>query len=196
MNNAHVWINAGYELFAHEGHEGLQVERMARKLDLNKSGFYHYFGDRNFYLSQLMRHHHKCVDRMLLDVVNIDTFDPDYLHVIIKHPNTLMVNRQLAFNQHISLFNNTLSEVNQKIERSVLPLWADYVGMYDQPNLALGYFKLMHDALYSRLTFDCLNFDYLYKQTYEVKTMLQEMLRSEDLKKPNQNLANQVEYLI
>ncbi len=179
MNNSHVWINVGYELFAHEGPEGLQVERMARMLGLNKSGFYHYFSSRDNYFKLLMRHHHTCVDLMLKDVATIETFDPDYLHVIIAHPNTLMVNRQLAFNHHIALFENTLSEVNQKMERALLPLWADYLGMNDQPNLALYYFKLMQDSFYLRLTFYRFNYEYLHEQTSEVKTMLGEILKSE-----------------
>ena len=51
------WINAGYQQFALEGLDGILVERMARILNLNKSGFYYYFGDRDFYLEQLLKFH-------------------------------------------------------------------------------------------------------------------------------------------
>ena len=43
--NSSVWTEEGYRLFAKEGLDGIQVERLARILSLNKSGFYHYFGD-------------------------------------------------------------------------------------------------------------------------------------------------------
>jgi hypothetical protein len=37
------WLDVGYKIFAHEGPEGIQVERLARILGVNKSGFYHFF---------------------------------------------------------------------------------------------------------------------------------------------------------
>ena len=43
--NSSVWTEEGYCLFAKEGLHGIQVERLARILGLNKSEFYHYFGD-------------------------------------------------------------------------------------------------------------------------------------------------------
>ena len=41
-NTSQKWIEAGYERFAHEGPHGIQVERLARIIGVNKSGFYHY----------------------------------------------------------------------------------------------------------------------------------------------------------
>lgn len=38
-NSEHTWIEAGYEQFAAEGLEGIQVERLARITGLNKSGY-------------------------------------------------------------------------------------------------------------------------------------------------------------
>ena len=53
--NLSVWTEAGYKLFAEEGLEGIQVERLARILQLNKSGFYHYFGDLDGYCEELIK---------------------------------------------------------------------------------------------------------------------------------------------
>ena len=57
--NSSVWTEVGYNLFAEEGIEGIQVERLARILQLNKSGFYHYFGDIDGYCEELINLHKK-----------------------------------------------------------------------------------------------------------------------------------------
>ena len=53
------WIEAGYEIFAHEGPEGVQIEKLARKVGLNKSGFYHYFSDRDVFFTRLLEYHYQ-----------------------------------------------------------------------------------------------------------------------------------------
>ena len=57
--NSAAWTEVGYDLFAHEGLDGIQVERLARILQLNKSGFYHYFGDLEGFCMELFALHKK-----------------------------------------------------------------------------------------------------------------------------------------
>ena len=52
-----AWVKAGYKLFGKEGMEAIKVERLARILQLNKSGFYHYFGSMKSYLKSLLQYH-------------------------------------------------------------------------------------------------------------------------------------------
>jgi hypothetical protein len=47
---------AGYELLSTDGMEGIKVERLARNLALNKSGFYHYFKAMDVFVKSLLRH--------------------------------------------------------------------------------------------------------------------------------------------
>jgi len=122
MKNSQAWINAGYDLFAQEGYEGLMVERLARILNLNKSGFYHYFGAHEIYFECLVRHHHRMVDLLIKDIGNIRTFDPGYLHVLVNHPVKVIANMQLMKNQHIKIFEQTLNEVNHKVNGAIVTL--------------------------------------------------------------------------
>jgi len=122
MKNSQAWINAGYDLFAQEGYEGLMVERLARILNLNKSGFYHYFGAHEIYFECLVRHHHRMVDLLIKDIGNIRTFDPGYLHVLVNHPVKVIANMQLMRNQHIKIFEQTLNEVNHKVNGAIVTL--------------------------------------------------------------------------
>ncbi len=65
------WLNLGYELFSEEGHEGLQVERLSRILGKNKSGFYHFFGNRETFLESLMKMHLANEKDMITKLVNL-----------------------------------------------------------------------------------------------------------------------------
>jgi hypothetical protein len=108
--------------------------------------------------------------------------------VMIDHAQTVMVNRQLAIAHRTDLFDTILTEVNKKITRALLPVWAEYVSLYDRPNIALRYLKLMQDAFYTRLSFDRLQMDYLHEQTVEFKSLIAEMLQGEQSNSVNQNI--------
>jgi len=187
MNNSHVWINVGYDLFACEGHEGLQVERLARILNLNKSGFYHYFGSHDIFFECLVQHHRRRVDLLIEDIGNIRTFDPGYLHVLVNHHTTVLANMQLMRNQHIQLFEHAFNEVNQKINGAMVTLWSEYLGMPDQPELALRYFNMTSALLYTRVTYHNLNFEFLHQIASEAKMLFEDLITSE-LSIPNHQI--------
>jgi len=48
------WINLGYRIFSEQGASGIVVEKMAKKLKVNKSSFYWHFKTRNDFLNQLI----------------------------------------------------------------------------------------------------------------------------------------------
>lgn len=82
------WIEIGYDLFANEGPEGVQVERMSRILKLNKSGFYHHFGNMELFSSELVTYHHHMIELYLADAAACKNIDPEYLEVMVKHKHT------------------------------------------------------------------------------------------------------------
>ncbi|HMG91387.1 MAG TPA: helix-turn-helix domain-containing protein [Chryseolinea sp.] len=49
-----IWLKAGYKLLGREGMEGVKIERIARVLNLNKSGFYYYFKTMEGFLTCLL----------------------------------------------------------------------------------------------------------------------------------------------
>jgi AcrR family transcriptional regulator len=48
------WINLGYRLFAEQGVSGINVEKMAKTLKVNKSSFYWHFKTKKEFISQLI----------------------------------------------------------------------------------------------------------------------------------------------
>jgi AcrR family transcriptional regulator len=47
------WISLGYKIFAEEGESGIIVEKMAKRLKVNKSSFYWHFKTRKEFINEL-----------------------------------------------------------------------------------------------------------------------------------------------
>src|SRR5688572_17997856 len=179
--NSSIWTEAGYDLFAAEGIEGIQVERLARILNLNKSGFYHYFGDLVGYCEELIELHKRKADLFLADVAKVKSIDPDYLMVLVHHKNPCMFHLQLIRSKNNPLFYKTAEQIDQQEEVLVGELWSEYLGIQDHPTLAMRYFNIVRDMLYARINFR--NFDYhtLHKLIGEAKAVMQQMTDAKEL---------------
>lgn len=177
INAINSWINAGYELFAAEGPQGIQAERLARMTGLNKSGFYHYFGDRESFVEHLMNYHLKIADQFASDMSQMKNFDPDFFHVILKYPNAILVHQQLVRNRHNEFLNKVYNQVNELVDRTILPHWAHFIGLPHDHEFALKYFEQTRDMFYSRITYKTLTFESLNSILYESKELLQEAIR-------------------
>lgn len=176
--NRNRWIEAGFELFAREGHEGIQVERLSRILKLNKSGYYHYFVSPERYQGVLMRHMHKQADLMVTDIRICTEFDPGFLRLMVKHKFTILATMQLVRNRNVALFTETYREVTQKIDSALLPLWAEYIGLKHNLPLALRYFEMIRDMFFSRITENTLHYDFLHTVAMEAKTLVLDLNRT------------------
>ena len=61
-------------------------------------------------------------------------------------------------------------------------LWADYLGIQDNPSLAMRYFSIVRDVLYTRLSFENLNYSFLHSLIVEARAVLQQMTDVKELK--------------
>jgi AcrR family transcriptional regulator len=162
LKNSLAWTEAGYTLFAHEGWQRIQVERLARILQLNKSGFYHYFGDLEGFSMELIDMHKRNINIFLQEVRQIKNLDPDYLLLLSKHATTIMFQVQLTrYRGHIP-FYEVSEKVDQWIDLGVRELWIDFVNIPTNAALAMRYYYIVRDMLYTRVTFQNLNYAFLH----------------------------------
>lgn len=173
------WINAGYQQFAQEGLDGILVERMARILNLNKSGFYYYFGDRDFYLEQLLKFHLTQCERVALEMRMMTRFDPDFFTAIMKHRTFAMVQMQLLRFRHNNDCHDCYIEVNQLLDKEIMPEWSAFIGIQKETALATQFFSLTRDLLYSRITPGNITYDFIRDLIYEVKAVVQSLREKE-----------------
>ena len=58
---------------------------MARILNANKSGFYHYFGDKEIYFSYIAEYHDQMGRNFAKEVEALKTFEPGYIELLLKY---------------------------------------------------------------------------------------------------------------
>ena len=174
-SNLSLWIKEGYFFFAKEGPNGIQVERLARALQLNKSGFYHYFGGVDGYIEKLLDHHKTMVQLYLEDIRSIETIDPEYLNLLIQHKITTLFHMQLLRNMGNPAFMK-LVEIVDNQGRVVLPdLCSNFLGLHDKPDLAMRYFDIVNAKFYARIRFDNFDYPFLHTLAKKAKALVQEV---------------------
>jgi len=166
-------IETGYDQFAHEGLEGIQVERLARITDLNKSGYYHYFGNRDTFLQKLMDHHLQIAIPMANDIRQVQHFDPQFMEVLLKYTTPVMAHNQLVRNRHDKLLISTYHNVNEIVDPIVSKLFADFIGFKDHLEFSSRYYSQVRDTFYSQITFERMNYPFLRDFMQEAKAVIQ-----------------------
>ena len=169
------WIIAGYELLAIEGPEGIKVEKLARQLGLNKSGFYHYFGDREMYFQQLNEFHLQLSKKFHNEISDLRHFDPDYLKLLLKYKTSLFVQLKLRRYENIPVFQDTFNKVIKETERRSLRLWAAYLNLSERDPAAQKLWKITRDLFFLRLIPEKMNLTYLRSLTEEIKAIVAEI---------------------
>jgi len=153
------WIEKGYEILAIEGPEGIQVERLARELNLNKSGFYHYFGDHDIFFSRLMEHHFFLNGKFCSETMSLGQFYPDYIYLLLRYKTTLGVQAQLRKRIKNKVYDEEFTKIKIRNDKAVIPLWASYLKIPENPVLAQELWDLMRDMFYMRFNYDTVNFE-------------------------------------
>ncbi|HWA33321.1 MAG TPA: TetR/AcrR family transcriptional regulator [Cyclobacteriaceae bacterium] len=175
INASERWVEAGYNLFVKEGPDGLQVERLARILRLNKSGFYHYFGDMENYTARMIKYHYRAFDQFMDDVAKCNNVDPEYIHVIYKHKVMAMGQMQLARNKDNPMFLGAHKEGDERVVAQTRGIWAEYLNLNDKLELAGQFHALLRDIFYTRITWETFTIEYLRTLAEEVRDIVAKM---------------------
>ncbi len=161
------WIETGYSLFCEEGHEGIQIERLSRMTGLNKSGFYHYFGDFEGFFEALMEEHHSRMNQIALVLPTLTSYDPDFLNLIVANKVCFCFHIQLARNKRIRIFEETLLSANTKLDKTASELFAKELGLSEVA--AERYHEMVRDIFFTRAEHKILTYDFLHTLLQEVK---------------------------
>ena len=173
---AEAWVKAGYTILGKEGIEGIKVEHLARILELNKSGFYHYFGSMNTYLQNLLRYHVAVAKVVAEDVAACANFDPDLLLVIIKHKTFFLAESQLLVKCRPSQVSSELNEASRIVNPDILPLWRTVTHLPEDITVALAYLNIIHHFFYARINADKMSYEFLHSLAIETKEVLNKVV--------------------
>jgi len=172
-NSEHSWIEAGYDQFAAEGLEGIQVERLARITGLNKSGYYHYFGDRETFLEKLMAYHLHLAITYTNELKQVQQFDPEYIQLLIRHSKQLMFSTQLVKNRHDKLLVRTHEKINEMVDPVLSKLFADFIGFKDHLEFSTKYFNQVRYMFHAQITPERMTYPFLRDFMYEAREVIQ-----------------------
>jgi AcrR family transcriptional regulator len=165
-----AWLDAGYSIFSSEGPASIQTERLARHLNKNKSGFYYFFKDREFFLESLMEEHLGRLNSMTNQIRQIRHFDPEYLEFLIEYKEVFFFQIQLMKNRETELFNTVLNIFNRQICAAVIPVWSDYLNT--PIDVADKLWGMTRDSLYCRATATNFNFTWLRQLASEARLIV------------------------
>jgi AcrR family transcriptional regulator len=173
-NSTTKWLETGYMLFACEGPDGIQIERIARILGLNKSSFYHYFGTLEVFYEMMIQYHYAMTDIALKEAQEAETLDPAYLDIIVKHKIPFMFQMQLNRHKKIALFAKACSKVNQKIDQSLILLWKKHLN-HTNEDLSLLCLSFIRDTFYARISFENFNYHLLHELACGAKRIVEKI---------------------
>jgi AcrR family transcriptional regulator len=170
-----LWLEAGYELFANEGRQGIQIERLARIIQLNKSGFYHYFSDLEGFCGELVKLHEEKVDQFLLAISKITKLDPDYMLLLVENSSMVMFQVQLIRDQDNRSFYEASQLIDQKINSALSQIWGDFLELDADADLTLRYYTIVRDMFYVRVSFQNLDYQFLHNIAVDAKKLVSQM---------------------
>jgi AcrR family transcriptional regulator len=175
-NSEHIWIEVGNNQFAAEGLEGIQVERLARIAGLNKSGYYHYFGDRDSFLEKLMEHHLQLAIPYANELKQVQQFDPEFINLLIKHSTSVMFDSQLVRNRHVKLIEETHAQTRKIVDPILSKLFAEFIGHKDHLEFAVKYYNQVWFMFHGQITFKKMNHPFLRDFMYNAREVIQQAI--------------------
>lgn len=154
------WIETGYQMFAETGPGGFNVEKLAILVGLNKSGFYHYFIDRDIFFQELMDYHCQMGEKFAIELSQLNEFLPGYINLLVKYSTPVQIQIQLRRNFNIQLFKVSYYKVKNRNNVFQIPLWAKYLDIKDL-QLANELFEIISDLIATRHESNKVNIDFL-----------------------------------
>jgi AcrR family transcriptional regulator len=123
IDNRHKWILTGYDLFGEIGPEALNVEKLSNLVGLNRSSFYHYFGDMMKFEGALFEHHKERYESIATVIKDYERFDQLFSEEVFDHKNALAFQRQLLVNQATDRYRKCSDEARIHTEKKTFELW-------------------------------------------------------------------------
>ena len=167
-----AWVKAGYKLLGTEGTEGMKIERLARNIKLNKSGFYYYFGSMESYVSSLLEYHVEQARTISKEIAECDNIDPDLLLVIVKYKEFFLAESQILVKSRPWPFSGNFDEGGKIVSDVLLPLWKKTSGLQVDSRAAMGYLNILRHFFYARIDHEHINYKFLHELTSETREVL------------------------
>ncbi|MCR9249363.1 MAG: TetR/AcrR family transcriptional regulator [bacterium] len=148
LNNKEKWILTGYDLFGRIGPEALNVEKLSNIVGLNRSSFYHYFGDIAVFESHLLDYHISKY-QMFHDIIkDYDKFEMLFEDDVMRHKEVLAFQRQLLINLSVPKYNECSLKARTYTEKKTYELWSAFNNVEKDSEEQWTLFRAIRDFYY------------------------------------------------
>jgi AcrR family transcriptional regulator len=182
------WVKAGYQLLATDEIDGINIERLAKTLKANKSGFYHYFGTKEEYFKNLIKHHIDRAQIVANEIQHCETIDPDLLMVIVKEKNFFLVEAQLLLKGKPLKSKFDTTEAGRIVADEVVALWRKHNEPVHDLRGALSTVDIIRHFFYARIDAQNISYNFLHKILEEIKGLPN--MHTYDYQKRNTEIRN------
>ncbi|HWA35116.1 MAG TPA: TetR/AcrR family transcriptional regulator [Cyclobacteriaceae bacterium] len=172
------WLEAAYELFAKEGAFGIQVERLARILNLNKSAYYHYFGSADQFMVELISYHKKNCLQLAQETSLCRNFERDFLRCVVKYKVCILFQGQLLRCAEHSSFNQAYRDGKVIMNTAILPLWCKFIQWEHDAAGALEFFNMILNSFYAGAHYENVTYRSLLHFMHDTVKLMQTVVRT------------------
>lgn len=169
------WIEEGYRVVAEEGFNNLNIESIARSIDKNKSSFYHYFGDLDWFKSELLSYHLDRAKEFAEAINACKDIRPGIIEVFVAYKTDLFFHKRLRIHRSNPEYKKCFEKVYEMYESAVLVKWAHFLGLDNQPHLASNFLNLMAENFLLQITQDSYSAAWLDSYLQNASAILRQM---------------------
>lgn len=169
------WIITGYELVAEVGFDAISIEQISRLMGKNKSSFYHYFGELELYILQLLKWHIKQSEDFATKVESAMSINPDIFNLALEHKHDIFFHKQLRLKRNKTHFSEALAQAFGNYEKAVIKHWASFFGLEQKQKFVGTFIHFFTENLLLKATFDTFTFEWMENYAAELKAMVQQI---------------------
>lgn len=148
LNNKQKWILTGYQLFGEIGSEALNIEKLSNIVGLNRSSFYHYFGDLEIFETQLFDYHISRYEYFHDLIKDYDKFEMLFSEDVMKHKAELAFQRQLLINTSSPRYKQCSDKARKYTEEKTYQLWTEFGNLGQTSEEQWTLFRAIRDFYY------------------------------------------------
>jgi hypothetical protein len=119
------------------------------------------------------------MDKFIEECRHIQHYVPNYLTFSLENRELMLFNSQLVRNSHIAIYQEALSEINQREDSILLPLWSNYVGLNHSAKTSKGLYEVVRGYMYTRITSESFHYDYMSNLAKEIKDLFQNLSQTQ-----------------
>ena len=171
------WLEVGYQMVALNGFNSLNIESIARKLNKNKSSFYHYFGDLELFEAELLEMHTQKAIPFAEELKACEKIKPDAMNVFVEHKMDLLFHKQLRINRENPTHKMCFEKAYNSTEAVFIEKWSDFLGLNEQQFFAQTFLQLVSENFLLQITENTINLSWLNNYLEEIQNLLNRLNR-------------------